>query len=52
MVHPKSCRVCCPFDPDAEEPFDPFSAPYLDELFVRDDARGVRGNGVTHSGEV
>ena len=43
VVHPKSCRVCCPFDPEAEQTFDPFSVPCLDELFVNEDAcRGER----------
>ena len=52
MVHPKSCSVCCPFDTEAEETFDPFSVPCLDELFVNEDACRGRGKGIERSGNV
>ncbi|KAK8830568.1 hypothetical protein WA577_004298, partial [Blastocystis sp. JDR] len=38
IVHPKSCRFCCPIDPDRIEEFDPFSVPCLDEVFESEEA--------------
>ena len=43
IVHPKSCRFCCPIDPESLSDFDPFSVPYLDEVFQDEKSCGTWG---------
>lgn len=62
IVHPKSCseegrfsgvgRFCCPIDPDKVGEFDPFSVPYLDEVFENEESRGMNWRRLMRSEEV